>query len=289
VRIGLSTPVVVQTPAMASAWEYGAGIDDVVRIAEAADELGFDYLTCSEHVAVPAGQGEVRGFVYWDPVATLSFLAARTSRIKLATSVVVLGYHHPLEIAKRYGTLDRISGGRVVLGVGVGSIEEEFAMLESSWEDRGARADDSIRALRASLADPRPSYAGEYYRYSDVIVEPCALQPHLPIWVGGRTRRSLRRAVELCDGWMPFGLGRRDLAEMLGAVDLPDAFDVVLGPGPLDPLGAPAKAQHRLRSLRDVGATVINATITAESVTHYCDQLGALRKLADNLDEEPSA
>lgn len=285
-RLGLSTPVVVQTPGVASAWENGAGIDDVVRIAKVADELGFDYLTCSEHVAVPADQDAGRGFVYWDPVATLAFLAAHTSGIRLATSIVVLGYHHPLEIAKAYGTLDLISGGRVVLGVGVGSIEAEFAMLGSSWPDRGARADDAIRALRASLSDPRPSYDGQFYRFSDVIVEPCAVQPHLPIWVGGRTPRSLRRAVQLCDGWMPFGLGGRALTEMLASVDIPDGFDVVLGPGPLDPLGDPARTERRLRGLRDVGATIINCSITAESVGHYCDQLAALRALADTIEQE---
>jgi probable F420-dependent oxidoreductase len=286
VRLGLSTPVVVQTPGVASEWEAAAGTDDVVRIAHAADEVGFDYLTCSEHVAVPVDQGAGRGFVYWDPVATLSYLAAHTSRIRLATSVVVLGYHHPLEIAKAYGTLDRISGGRVVLGVGVGSIEAEFAMLNSSWPDRGARADDAIRALRASLADPRPSYDGEFYRFVDVIVEPCAVQPHLPIWVGGRTRRSLRRAVQLCDGWMPFGLGSQALAEMLASVDIPDGFDVVLSPAPLDPLGDPAKTERRLRALQQVGATVINCSVAAKSVEHFCDQLAGLRAMADDLERE---
>ena len=283
-RLGLSTPVVVQTPGVVSAWEHGAGVDDIVRIARVADELGFDYLTCSEHVAVPTGQGEGRGFTYWDPVATLSFLAAHTSRIRLATSIVVLGYHHPLELAKRYGTLDRLSGGRVVLGVGVGSIEEEFAMLGASWPDRGKLADDAICALRAAWAEPRPSYDGPHYRFSDVIVEPCAVQPRVPIWVGGHTPRSLRRAVELCDGWMPFGLSGRQLAEMLAAVNIPDHFEVVLGPGPLDPLGDPDKATRRLESLRGVGATIINATIAAESADHYCDQLGALRAQADDLD-----
>lgn len=285
-RLGLSTPVVVQTPGMASAWEHGASVDDVVAIATAADQLGFDYLTCSEHVAVPVDQGAIRGFVYWDPVATLSFLAAHTSSIRLATSIVVLGYHHPLQIVKAYGTLDRLSGGRLVLGVGVGSIEEEFAMLDASWPDRGARADDSIAALRAAWADPRPTYNGAFHSFGDVIVEPSAVQPHLPIWVGGRTPKSLRRAVQSCDGWMPFGLGGRQLAEMLAAVDLPDGFEVVLGPGPLDPLGDPAKTERRLRSLHDVGATIVNCSIAAESVGHYCDQLAALRALAGKLDLE---
>ena len=84
--IGLSTPVLVQTPAAASPWERDAGIEDVARIAETADRLGFDYLTCSEHVAVPVADAAVRGSVYWDPLATFGFLAARTTRIRLATS-----------------------------------------------------------------------------------------------------------------------------------------------------------------------------------------------------------
>ena len=116
-RIGLSTPVVVSLPSMASEWEATAGIDEVARIAQAADDLGFEYLTCSEHIAIPVADAASRGSTYWDPLATLGFLAARTSSIRLATSVVVLGYHHPLEIAKRYGTLDRICDGRLILVV----------------------------------------------------------------------------------------------------------------------------------------------------------------------------
>lgn len=287
-RIGLSTPVVIQMPGAVSAWERTANIDDIAQVAEVADELGFDYLTCSEHIAVPPAMTEGPGSTYWDPLATLAFLAARTARIKLTTSVLVLGYHHPLEIAKRYGTLDRISGGRLILGVGVGSLAEEFALLGVSWEDRGARADDAIRALRASLSTTRPSYDGEYYQYRDVVVDPCALQPRVPIWVGGMTRRSLRRAVSLGDGWMPVALRGTDIIDMLAAVDVPADFDVVLATRPLDALGDPTETLRQLRSLRDYGANAITCMITAESVTHFCDQLGALRTLADNLEWEPS-
>ncbi|MEO8815966.1 MAG: TIGR03619 family F420-dependent LLM class oxidoreductase [Mycobacterium sp.] len=285
-RIGLSTPVVIRVPGAASEWEHSAGVDDIARVAEAADEFGFDYLTCSEHIALPSGEQVGRGSTYWDPLATLSFLAARTSRIKLATSVLVLGYHHPLEIAKRYGTLDQLSGGRVVLGVGVGSTEEEFALLGASWADRGARADDALGALRASLSHTQPSYDGEFYSYGGLVVDPCALQPRVPIWVGGHTRRSLRRAATLGDGWMPFGLRGRDMAEMLASVDVPEGFDVVLATRPLDPSGQAEETLRHLRSLRDNGATAVTCSIAADSLTHYCDQLGALRNLVDNIDQE---
>lgn len=280
--IGLSTPVVVQTPAAASPWERDADIEDVARIAETADRLGFDYLTCSEHVALPAGDAVVRGAVYWDPLSTFGFLAARTARIRLATSVLVLGYHHPLEIAKRYGTLDRVSGGRLVLGVGVGSLRAEFDMLGAAWQDRGARADDALRALRASLSVSEPCYRGEFYRYDAMVVEPNAVQPRVPIWVGGRSRRSLRRAVGLADGWMPFGLRSGEIAEMLAATDIPEGFDVVLPVGPLDP-GETSECRKRLRTLRDIGATAVTCSVAASSADHYCEQLASLRELAERL------
>ena len=283
-RIGLSTPVVMQLPEVSSAWERDAGVEDLADIARAADDLGFDHLTCAEHVAVPLADEGGRGLTYWDPLATLAFLAARTNRIRLATSVLVLGYHHPLEIAKRYGTLDLLSGGRLVLGVGVGSLAAEFALLGARFDGRGEQAEETIAALRASLSTPRPQFHGDLYSYDGVAVQPCAVQPRVPIWVGGRTLRSLRRAVRLADGWMPFGLRTPELAEMLGKVGAPVGFEVVLPTGrALDPDTDPAGTANRLRALRDAGATAITATVAARSASHYCEQLAALRTIADEI------
>ena len=280
-RIGLSTPLVMQLPGVSSSWERSATVADLARVAHTADELGFDHLTCAEHVAVPVDEGAQRGLTYWDPLSTFGFLAAHTSRIRLTTSVIVLGYHHPLEIAKRFGTLDLLSGGRLVLGVGVGSLAEEFDLLGAAFDGRGERADDAIRALRASLSTTRPSYQGTHYRFDGFAVEPCAVQEKVPIWVGGRTLRSLRRAVTLADGWMPFGLSTADLQAMLARVDVPAGFETVLPAGPLDPIADPRRATQRLTALRDVGATGVTVTVSAESADHYCDQLAALRDLAD--------
>lgn len=283
-RIGLSTPAVLQVPGAASGWEQHADVDDLARIAAVADELGFEYLTCAEHVAIPVDEAGNRGTTYWDPLATLSFLAARTSRIRLATSVLVLGYHHPLEIAKRYGTLDRLSGGRVVLGVGVGSLRAEFDLLGAHFEDRGARADDALRALRASLSTPRPEYHGTYFDYGPVLVEPCARQPRVPIWVGGRTRRSLRRAVELADGWMPFALRDDEITRLLSEVPPPPGFEVVLSTGrAIDPGGDPSGTIDRLRALQAAGATAVTCVIAADSVDQHCDQMQRLRDLGQDL------
>jgi probable F420-dependent oxidoreductase len=272
----------MRLPGTSSSWERDGDIDAIAEIAEAADGLGFDYLTCPEHVVVPEDAAAQRGSTYWDPLATLGFLAARTARIRLVTAVLVLGYHHPLEIAKRYGTLDRVSGGRLVLGVGIGSLAAEFELLGAEWDDRGPRADDAIRALRSSLSTTTPTYDGEYYRFHSVVMDPCAVQPRVPIWVGGRTRRSLRRAVTLADGWIPFGLNPEQLAAMLETAELPEHFDIVLACGPIDPLGARDDTARQLATLQRVGATAVTCAIAADSPRHYCDQLAALRELADD-------
>lgn len=274
----------MQIPGTASEWEAHAGVDDLVRVAVTADELGFDHLTCAEHVAVPSGAAAGRGLAYWDPSATLGFLAAHTSRIRLVTSVLVLGYHHPLEIAKRFGTLDVLSGGRLVLGVGVGSLAEEFELLGAAFEGRGERADESIAALRAALSHRQPEFEGRFYRFADFVVDPCAVQAVVPIWVGGRTRRSLRRAVTLADGWIPFGLTGAQMADMLARFELPPGFEVVLpNGGALDPIGDAAGTTGRLTRMRDVGATVVTCSVRAESATHFCEQLVALRSIADDI------
>lgn len=276
-KIGINSPVVVQLPGAFSPWEAEAGIDELGAIAETADALGFDFLTCSEHVVVPTDIAAQRGGTYWDPLATFGYLAARTTRIRLATQVLVLGYHHPLAIAKRYGTLDLVSGGRLVLGLGVGSLEEEFTLLGATFEGRGAIADDALRALRASLSQERPSYAGTHYAFDDVVVSPHAVQASVPLWIGGRTPRSLRRAVELADGWVPFGLAPTELATLLGRFDLPAGFEVVLSPDrTLDPTREPGATADALGVLAEAGGTAVSVRVAADSAGHYREQLAAL-------------
>src|SRR4051794_29153284 len=179
-RLGIITPVLTLLPKAHARWERDGTIDDVVAIARAADRLGYDHLTCSEHAVVPVDVADQRGGRYWDPAVTLGYLAASTERIRLATSVVVLGYHHPLALAKRYATLDHISGGRLVLGVGVGSLREEFDLLAASFDARGARADDAIGVLRAPLSQRLPRHDGPYYAFGDVVMDPTAIQERVP-------------------------------------------------------------------------------------------------------------
>jgi probable F420-dependent oxidoreductase len=286
-RIGVSTPGLVLQPGAFSPWETTASFEDVVAVVRAADRLGYSHVTCSEHIGVPADQALRRGARYYDPLATFGYFSAVTSRIRFATSVLVLGYHHPLEIAKRYGTLDAVSGGRVILGLGVGSLKEEFDLLGiggAEFTERGARGDDALRALRAALGRREPEYHGRYYDFGGLVVDPCAVQTHLPLWIGGRSGRSLRRAVELGDGWVPFGLERTAMEAMIAHASETEAWaarqhplEVVLSAGAaIDPLGDPERSAASLRALFKAGATKVSVHIRADSASHHIEQLERL-------------
>ncbi len=290
-RFGLLTPVLSLSPGKHAAWELDGTIEDVARIAETADNLGYDYLTCSEHVAIPVdrqggfGGGQNPGARYWDPLATFAYLSARTRRIRFTTLVLVLSYHHPLDVAKRYGSLDRISEGRLNLGVGVGYLKPEFELLGVPFDDRNARSDDAIRAIRASFGRPTPAYEGPFFRFSGMVVDPCGLQQDLPIWVGGQTRRSLRRAVELGDAWCPFALSDEQVRGWLDEAARTDAWQE--RPRPLqvavstivDPQRAPDETAARVAALADAGATTLTLRFVHDSLGHYLEQLDAMMEL----------
>ena len=279
-KLGIATPVVTNVAGAPLGWEKSASIEDIGLVAEAADRLGYHHLTCSEHIGIPSTEAPRRGSVYWDPLATFGYVSARTQHIRLATMTLVLGYHHPLAIVKRYGTLDHVSGGRVILGVGVGTLKEEFDLLGAPFDDRGARADDALRALRAALASNEPVYQGEYYSFGGLTVDPCALQPHMPIWIGGRTPRSLRRALTLAEGWCPFNVSVATAAEWLRARELPAGFEVVLpADHALDPVGEPALTEETLRTMAAAGTTILSARFIHRSLGHYLEQIHALAEL----------
>ena len=279
-RLAIGTPVVTMNPHAHGAWEVDATIEDLARIAETADRLNYHHLTCSEHVGVPAKEIDRRGARYWDPLSTFGYLAARTKQIRFTTSVLVLGYHHPLEIAKRYGTLDKISNGRVILGLGVGTLKEEFDLIGAPFDQRGPRGDDALRALRASLSRPEPEYHGPFYDFAGFVVDPCAVQERVPLWIGGRTLLSLRRALTLGDGWCPFSVPAAQAAEWTAKEELPPGFNVVLPPTDrLDPIAAPARTQDILGETAAFGATIIMCGFKHDTLTEYLEKLEALAKL----------
>jgi len=287
-RLGLVTPVVTRHPAHDPPWAEDAGPAEIAAIGVAADRLGFHHLTCSEHVAIPEAAVPVRGARYYDPLATFGFLAAQTTRIRFLTHVLVLGYHHPLALAKRYGTLDRLSHGRLILGVGVGTLAEEFALLGAPFADRGPRCEDALRALRAAFGRRTPRYAGTHHAFDGFVVDPCGVQADVPIWLGGRTPRSLRRALLLGDGWDPFGVGIDALEALLARArewpawrERTRPFDVALA---VDRLLDPTDAAERAALIdlagrcRRAGATVLNLRLRHRSLAHYLDQLDVVAR-----------
>ena len=294
-KLGVVTPILTMVPRTHAKWEADNDFEAVVRVAEVAERCGYHHVTCSEHIGIPEPIAEVRGGRYWDPLPVFGYLSAVTERIRFVTHVLVLGYHHPLEIAKRYGTLDRISKGRLILGMGVGSLKEEFELIGAEFDDRGARGDDALRALRASLAQRLPAYSGTHYRYEGFIIDPCAVNPRVSFWIGGRTYRSLRRAVELGDGWDPFGLTLAEMDAFLqrardteawaareALVAAGDAlpFETVLTPErPLDAVGAPDETAATLAAFAEAGTTTLNIRVRHHSLEHCLEQIEALAKL----------
>jgi len=282
-KLGIGTPVVTNIAGAALGWEKTATIEDIGRIAKAADRLGYHHMTCSEHIGLPTVEAARRGTRYWDPLATFGYVSAITEQIRFATMTLVLGYHHPLAIVKRYGTLDHVSNGRVILGLGVGSLKEEFDLLGAPFDDRGAR-DDALRALRVALPTNEPTYDGEFYSFGGLTVDPCALQPHMPFWIGGRTKRSLRRAVTLADGWCPFYVTIDQAAEWLKSFDVPADFEVVMpAEKPLDPVGEPDVTRDVLAALAAGGTTTVSARFVHHSLEHYLEQLHALVELNEGM------
>jgi probable F420-dependent oxidoreductase len=286
VRFGLITPVLTLSR-IHNQWEEAGTISDALRIVQAADRLGYHHVTCAEHVAVPRAQAKARGGRYWAPLPTLGYFAALTERVRLVTHSIVIGYHHPLEILKNYSSLDRLSNGRLILGIGVGSLREEFELLGAPFQDRGRRADDALVALRQGFGITEPAYRGTYYRYDGFVIDPTSVQNHVPFWIGGRSWRSLERAMLLGDGWAPFGLTEAELGSFLSRARESQAWrdralplEVVLVPEPaLDPMNQPDNVLEAVARHRSLGATVLNLYLRHDSASHCIEQMEAFVEL----------
>ncbi|MDQ1402947.1 MAG: hypothetical protein QOG03_1263 [Actinomycetota bacterium] len=227
-----------------------------VGLARAAEDAGFESLWTVEHVVVPAGyestypysaDGRMPGpeeTPIPDPLIWLSYVAAVTTRIRLATGILILPQRNPVVLAKEVATLDALSGGRVTLGVGVGWLKEEFDIIGVPFEERGARTDDYVAALRALWEQPAATYAGKFASFAGAQVYPKPAQAQIPIVVGGHSEAAARRAGRIGDGFFPGSGDLEALAHLLdvmrkAAVDVgrdPEAIEVTAG-GALDPDG----------------------------------------------------
>ncbi len=195
--------------------------DVALRIATKADALRYDSIFVTDHVVLPASMagsvypysttGRLAGGAaqdYFEPLAMLGWLAHATKRVRLGTSVLVVPYRNPLVAAKMLATIDRLSGGRVILGAGVGWLREEFeALAAPPFEARGAVTDEYLRLIRLSWTTDPVTFAGAHYRIRDVHVLPKPAQRGgIPVWIGGHTDPALKRAGTLGDAWHPIGL-----------------------------------------------------------------------------------
>lgn len=215
---GLALPVVQQVPGHAAAWESGAGGAEILQLARAAERFGFDAVGCSDHVLVVASRRGAMGATWYEPAATLGFIAGATERIGLLTHVLVLPYRHPLAAAKTYATLDRLSRGRVILGVGSGHAKPEFRILGAPFEKRGRFTDEAIAAMRAAWSGEVATFEGELVGFRDVVLSPRPFRDGgPPIWVGGNGSRALARAARLGDGWIPWRLSPDDFRDAVAA------------------------------------------------------------------------
>jgi probable F420-dependent oxidoreductase len=178
----------------------GSNPDGIRRHAEAAEELGFDSVWATEHIIVGPAGVRPYGRVY-APLITLSWIAGFTERVGLGTSIVLVPLHHPIHLAKEVATLQELSRGRVLLGVGMGWHEDEFRFMGVPFAGRGRRADEALRLMR-ELWRGATSFSGEHWSIENATFAPLP-DPEPELWVGGGSKRAIRRALELGDVWHP--------------------------------------------------------------------------------------
>ncbi len=198
-----------------------------MALAEAAEEAGFESMWTVEHTVVPGGYGSTYPYAAGgkmaggedaiplpDPLIWMAFVAAATKRINLATGIMILPQHNPVVVAKQVATLDHLSRGRVLLGIGVGWLKEEFEALGVPFEDRGRRTDEYIGVLRELWGAEKPTFDGEFVQFKDAYCRPQPVKGHVPIIVGGHSPAAARRAGRLGDGFFPARGAPADLFEL---------------------------------------------------------------------------
>ena len=294
-RYGMQLPVQSQSTLYAEGWEAEAGPDDLLEIARAADRAGFDYLASCDHVGIPRRLAAAMSTVWYDPVATLAFLAAATERVRLLSHVAIVGLRHPLLTAKQYATLDHLSAGRLILGVGAGHVQEEFEALGVDFRQRGPVLDECLDALRAALGpDEFPEHHGKLYDFEGLGQRPRPVQERIPMWVGGSSPAAVRRAALKGDGWLPQGDPRdrlpaqiarlRELRERAG-VRGPFTVGAIVEPlyvgtprwevGRRTLTGGPRELAESLRAYSAMGVHQIQVRFRSRSRGELIDQIAA--------------
>jgi probable F420-dependent oxidoreductase len=265
----MQLPIQAQSTIFVEEWETTAGADELAAVAQACDRAGFLYVAVCDHVAIPRSKADAMSTTWYDPVATLGWLAGVTERVRLLSHVYVAAYRHPLVTAKAFATLDALSGGRAILGVGAGHVEEEFEALGLSFSDRGALLDDAIDRVRAALTDEWASGLGQ---------RPRPVRPGgPPIWVGGSSPAAIRRAAQKGDGWLPQGPPKEGMPAAIARIHELRAeagrdgtpFTI----GAFAPPGPPEKVAPWLERFEALGIDQVQVRFPSTSCADLCDQI----------------
>lgn len=281
---GIQLPIQALSVMTSMPWERDAGVGDLRRATLAAEQAGFFYVAICDHVAIPREKAETMSTTWFNPVATLGWIAGQTERVRLMTNVYVAAYRHPLETAKMFATLDHLSGGRVILGVGAGHVEGEFEALGISFADRGRLTNEAIDGILEAWTH---EFVG------DVGLRPRpAQQPRPPIWIGGSSKAALRRVAARGDGWIPQGTPRKLMPDSIAY--LHEQRDSLRPGQPIevgmitehlhvgDPdwdvpkyalTGSPDRIAESLNEYGAMGVSHLQLRFASRSIDELCDQM----------------
>jgi probable F420-dependent oxidoreductase len=280
-------------------WARGPEVRERIRqVAVAADRLGYHVLWTAEHVIFPSEvttpypYGGRFPYPVTDPildvVATLSYVAAITSRIRLGSSVMVLPYRNPIVLAKQLATLDVLSGGRLLLGVAGGWLREEFELLGVPFSERGARMDEYLTLVRALWTEDRVTFSGRWFTLRDAAFFPKPIQQPPPIWIGGSSPAALRRVARLGDGWVAVPRPRlddlaNDIAEIRRLAEQAGRDGATLGVASAGGATSMEDLFERLPRMAAIGVTIANAPILfwARSFAHALELLEEFAERAE--------
>jgi len=187
--------------------------DNITLITRDAELLGFDSLWVSDHIVIPNSH---KGFgeIFYEPLITLSYIASLTSEIRLGTSVIILPHRNPVVLAKMISTIDVLSDGRLIFGIGVGWLREEFSSLGVDFENRDNLTEEFIKVMKVLFEEDDPNYKGQFYNINSIKFLPKPVQkPHPPIWMGGNSDKAIRFALKHTNGWHSVGLIPKEISE----------------------------------------------------------------------------
>ena len=293
---GMQLPIQSQSKLYAEDWEENSGPAELARIAQACDRAGFAYIAVCDHTAIPRDLAGAMGTEWWDTMTTLGWLAGITENVRLVSHVAILAYRHPLITAKAFATLDRISGGRAIVGAGAGHVQREFETLGRDFSTRGKDLNDALELLDVALREEWVTFENASFKVEDMGLRPRPVQtPRPPIWIGGSAGAALRRVAKYGDGWLPQGnpretypnqiaelrrmreeFGRGDEPMDIGAItEILYVGDAGWDVGAHTLSGAPEKIAESLRWYGEQGANQIQVRFRSRTADELVDQIEA--------------